>query len=360
MSKKIVLVVGAGASVADVGALSQKKRPPLDKGFFRIAQKTDSGYTKKVVAYMRMNYGLDILAPQHDSLETVMSMIYTDTFNPLWTDVASDAFRALISLFNRRLASTTNSLQITQQHRLYRILAHYLNCGVKPNDITIITFNQDIQIEKTLARLETRERLARFGKLLNFPFCYSIPCTRKNITAPKDGKNLFPLGDPKLHGVVVLKLHGSLNWYSVHRSPNPSPTAMFNVERRLYVTRRRTIKPQMHYIGASRKQYTLPVVVPPLTHKSATLHRLVKSLWAIAEVAFRKANAIVIFGYSCPAVDHASCNLFRRSLIGRATLEDVVIIDPDPNVVVRYSTLIEPKKVHYYPDARYFLESLPN
>ena len=133
---------------------------------------------------------------------------------------------------------------------------------------------------------------------------------------------------------------------------------MFNPDRKIKVTRRRTINPQMHYIGGNRKQYTLPVIVPPLTHKSAVLHRLVKPLWAFAETLLGEANELVIFGYSCPAVDYESCNLFRRSLRSSVHLENISIIDPDPNVLLRYSTLIEPKKVHFYPDAKYFLESL--
>ena len=99
--------------------------------------------------------------------------------------------------------------------------------------------------------------------------------TWEGVTGPSavtPAADLFPNCDMVADCLRVLKLHGSLNWYSTHTSSTPSRTAMFRPERRLSVTRRKTIAPDMALAGKARKVYTLPVIVPPVTHKSSVLH----------------------------------------------------------------------------------------
>ena len=354
MAQKICLVVGAGCTVADALSLPKKERPPLDKGFFSIANKTNSGLTNKIKLYITENYGLDILLPENDSLETVMAKVYTDIFDPKLKGEATTVFRVLISLFNRRLADTTNSLPATRKRYLYRIVSAYLREGAKPEDITIVTFNQDIQIEKILNKLEETESYKAKGKIFNFPDCYSIDFD--TITAPRHGKELFAEGDESLKGIKLLKLHGSLNWYSLHNSPNISTAAMFKESRQIKVTCRRTINTQMRYAGGHRRQYALPVIVPPVSHKSAIFHNDIKHLWNIAEEALKTANEIMIFGYSCPAMDFESSNLVQRSL-KNGGYEVLWVIDPDPRILMRYVELIKPGKITYFPYAHDYLES---
>ncbi len=355
MAQKICLVVGAGCTVADALSLPKKERPPLDKGFFSIANKTNSGVTNKIKLYITEIYGLDILLPENDSLETVMAKVYTDIFDPKLKDEATKVFRVLISLFNRRLANTTNSLPATRKRYLYRIISDYLRTGVEPEDITIITFNQDIQIEKILNKLEKTESYKSKGKIFNFPFCYSIDFDA--ITAPTGHrKELFDEGDKSSKGIKLLKLHGSLNWYSLHTSPNISPIAMFREDRRIKVTRRQTINTQMRYVGGRHSQCTLPVIVPPVSHKSGILHNRIRTLWAEAEKALKTANEILIIGYSCPAMDFESSNLVQRSLKDGG-YEVLWVIDPDPRILMRYVELIKPEKITYFPYAHDYLES---
>jgi hypothetical protein len=79
---KVVLLLGAGATVSDVATKSLKIRPPLDRGFFRVAKTTSPGRAREIAAYMSKVYESDIFARDEDSLERVMGQIYTDTFNP--------------------------------------------------------------------------------------------------------------------------------------------------------------------------------------------------------------------------------------------------------------------------------------
>ncbi len=354
MPQKICLIIGAGCTVADASNSSIKNRPPLDNNFFSIASTTNAQAVNRIKLYAEENYGLNILAPEYDSLEKIMAKIYTDVFSPYLKDKASEVFRELIRLFNRRLADTTNKLSATRGRYLYRIIRDFLNTGVAPANITIITFNQDIQIEKILNKLEQTEIYKAKGKIFDFPSCYSIDFS--SITAPRQGKELFAKGDAKPGGIKLLKLHGSLNWYSIHKSTNISAKAMFRANRSINVTRRHTIDPQMRHTGSSRSQQTLPVIVPPVAHKSAILHDNIRPLWRQAEKTLKNADEIVIFGYSCPTMDFESSNLIQRAMRNNSKYENIWVIDPDPNVLIRYIDLIKPLQITYHQSANDYLQ----
>ena len=351
MPPSIVLLLGAGATVADVATRPMTARPPLDRGFFHGARRTLPASFTVVRSYMASTYDRDILHRDNNSLEQVISQLYTDIFNPSLQSQATSAFTSLLGLFTRRLADTTNTIDATNRRWFYRILVAYLRQGAIPGDITIITFNQDIQIEKNLALLSQVPRWERYADtLFNFPWCYGLKPA--NVTAPAtvpvfDEQPLVP------HAMRVLKLHGSLNWYSRHISQRPSPQALFNPMRRLSITRRRRILASMTMKGGKRVTYTFPVIVPPVSHKSAVLHDELKAVWRQAETALREAEEVLIFGYSCPPLDFESSSMLRRSL--RAHRPRIVVVDPAAAAASRYIDLVEPKGLSYYPSASEYL-----
>lgn len=347
--------MGAGSTVADVATRSAKKRPPLDKGFFSTAR--SSAEVGRIATYFRGNYKENILAPGTDSLEGIMARLYTDIYDPGIGPSAAAAFRDLIRLFNRRLAVTTNNIKPTQKRFLYRMLIQYLDRGIDPASITIVTYNQDLQIEKILDKLERSSSWKKHRPIFRFPACYMLSVSPNHISAPSTGAghDLFDVGAPQPAGIQVLKLHGSLNWYSPHRSPNPSPKAMFDPRRELHITRRRIIDPEMRFAGRRKRSHTLPVVVPPVTHKSGILHEKTRHLWGLAENALKNADEIVVFGYSCPPLDFESSNLIQRSIRQNAKYSSLSVIDPDSNALRRYVELIAPSRVSYYQLANHFL-----
>lgn len=227
---KVVVLLGAGATLSDVATTSRKGRPPLDKRFFADARLTDDSRVQRVRRYMLETYAADVLGSAHDTLEGVMGQIYTDLFNPLLEDDALAAFRSLLQLFNHRLATTTNGIRPTNKRFVYRIVAHFLANGTRPEDLTIITFNQDIQVEKCLQLMSTVSRWAHLAdRVFNFPSLYGLGSSVSQVTAPTGASaaNCFPRMDPVDGCILLLKLHGSLNWYSTHVSATPSTRAMF-------------------------------------------------------------------------------------------------------------------------------------
>ncbi|HEX5375855.1 MAG TPA: hypothetical protein VFW48_06830 [Solirubrobacterales bacterium] len=304
-------------------------------------------------------YESDIFAPAEDSLERVMGQIYTDTFNPGLEKKATEAFQALLRLFTRRIADTTNQLKPTIRRLLYRILVNYLEAHVRPEQITIITYNQDLQAEKSLCLMSEAKRWqATAGQIFNFPGCYALG--KKKVTKPTNktpSRNLFKSSDAVDGCIRVLKLHGSLNWYSSHSTQEPSPTEMFDPSRELRITQRRIIPADMT-ISGQQTSHALPVVVPPVTHKSAVLHDDLKDLWRLAEQALEEADEIVIFGYSCPPLDFESANQLRRA--SREHSARISVIDPDGQIAARYIELMSPGGLAYFSSAHAFLDARRN
>jgi hypothetical protein len=302
-------------------------------------------------------YQTDILR-EGDSLERTMGQIYTDTYNPGLRGSATAAFRALLQLFARRVAETTNNIDASRQRWLYRMLAGFLQDGVAPEDITVITFNQDLQVEKSLCLLSERGRWSHIApQLFNFPGCYALD--ERPVTAPQNTpeKDLFKMSG-SVEGVVrILKLHGSLNWYSSHTSAQPSQEAMFRSSRKLRITRRRIIKADM-MISGKKSTHALPIVVPPVTHKSSVLHDDLRGVWRHAEKALDEADELVVFGYSCPPLDFESANQLRRSQLQKKSR--VSVIDPDGSIATRYIEMLKPAALAYYSSARAFLDAHPS
>jgi len=308
-----------------------------------------------IANYFETTYSLDIFAPEIDSLEGVMARLYPDLFNSLLAQNAMTAFRALLDLFARRLADTTNTLHATKSRYLYRILASLLARGTDPCDITIITFNQDLQAEKVLLHLSKAKRWQPHSpQLFAFPALYAVPVANWTRVSAPAAADKFPESTHLGACLQVLKLHGSMNWYSTHTSQTPSREALFNRTRRLSVTTRTEIASR-GIIQGLRTVYAFPVVVPPITHKSSVMPASLGPLWALAERRLIEADDVVIFGYSCPALDFESANMLARAQRQRPKASTLSVIDPNGSVAARYANLLAPTRLNYYKNADAFL-----
>ena len=306
------------------------------------------------------NYGLDICArnQKYDSLEYVMVRLFADSNDPSMKQTAYKNFLNLIKLFNRRLADTTNEIKPGRRSKLFRIIVNFLNRGANPKDISIITFNQDIQIEKTIDAIEGGAKYQKIKPLLNFPYCYRVSHDREMpSTTPRcPGTETFVKGNSNTQGIQILKLHGSLNWYFAHDSKDVEIDELFDPNRDLIVTRRKTIHPEMRNESGENSLYTFPIIVPPVPHKSAIFHPAIRPLWLGASDRLKSATDVVIFGYSCPEADHESSNLIQRTL-GSRKLETFSIIDPSPEVFTRFWELTKQERVFYYSSVNSFLRA---
>jgi hypothetical protein len=356
MKTKFLVIVGAGATLADALQRSEKNQPPLDKGFFRNVFKTHYSELATVRDYLQLIYDFDPLTPEHDSLERVMAIIYADIHNIELEPNAIGAFRALIKLFNRRIADTTNSMSPTNRFKLYRIICRALDRGLSPDEICILTFNQDLQIEKVLLRIQQTSRGKKHPHILNFPFCFAINNVKQKVSNPKTRVATFPIGSPDDPTLRVLKLHGSLNWFSVHISPLIPKGVILNSSREYRITPREKIAPDLTFTR-KRKMYSFPLIIPPVTHKAGILHVDIKPLWQQAQTALDSSEEVLVFGYSCPENDFESANLIRRTIRANTKIQRFAVIDPNPLIFQRYVELTGLNRLYYFKNADSYLST---
>ena len=280
--KNLVIICGAGATLNESTAIKPIDRPPLDRGFFAQASKKYPSEYQLVHDYLTDNYATDPSSTEFDSLEQMMSILYSDLYNPATSgSEVAKAFRSLLTLINSRIAETTNTITPNSNTTLHRIILDAIvNHDLKPDDITVITFNYDLVIEKTLARLEKLAAVKKHGILLSFPDCYMLKDYGNSSSSAKS-VSLFQRHRTPSKAVDVLKLHGSLNWYSKHTSREPSPNALLNSNRKLWITARRKIRLDMT-TSRKRTMYTFPIVVPPVTNKAAILHQSLMPVWKLS------------------------------------------------------------------------------
>lgn len=354
--KRVVVVLGAGATRGDsASSVTEWRRPILDRGFFSQtvrAHRPPRDYSAKVGAkslykireYMEQTYGHRITDAQYDRLESVFVAVYTDMFNSLLANSAQTAFRELVRLLTRRTADTTNPLTPNPLSPLYRLFIRLFDAGFVPGNITLITFNYDLHIERTLLRLsQTSKWASRWPHLFSFPQCYHLS-TAISWTKPKAGTHdLFPVTTNAKRGFRVLKLHGSLNWYSEYRTPMPTRDFLLDPDRKFEVTRRTHIDSSMTRRHGKNSVKTFPLVVPPVTHKAGIMHHELPAIWERAEDDLENCTELVVYGYSCPPTDVEASNMFLRA-VRHSRIQRMTVIDPSPASFQRFVELTDSRR----------------
>ncbi|NDV24712.1 hypothetical protein [Desulfovibrio sp. JC022] len=80
---------------------------------------------------------------------------------------------------------------------------------------------------------------------------------------------------------------------------------------------------------------SMPLIIPPVKDKKYdTFGTIFKTLWQEAEEQIAVADKIFIMGYSFPATDYQSNDLFKKAFSRRSSLPDVVIVNPYPDKIV--------------------------
>ena len=359
MDEKITIIIGAGGSLSDAANKPIAMRPPLDNGFFASLKK--SGYEKnpdfkEVITYLDEIYSIDPLVETDDSLERMMAILYSDMQSSPHKSQAANAFRSFIRIINKRISETTNQINPGSKGNFYRLIIKLLSRGIKAENITVITFNYDLQIEKSLDLIQNTAKWKKYGNIFNFPYCYRLP-NYKITQAPKSEPVFNKSSDDEAPCIKVLKLHGSLNWFSRHTSPDPSPRSLLNTKRDIYITPRKKPLSNLRFRGKKRL-YTFPIVVPPVINKAAILHADLVGIWKIAQESLQASTKIIVFGYSCPQSDYESANLISRSIRKNKSLISFSVIDPSTSAFERFVSLTNLSRMYYARNMTAFSDAI--
>jgi len=181
--------------------------------------------------------------------------------------------------------------------------------------LSIITTNYDVSIECALIQL---------GASTNPGFQF----------VQEENKDRFPVTGNLYSkaGILVYKLHGSVNWYKSENNPDS-----FRIEDRIvevsghYAERRQHSLP---YVNASNyANPDAPIIIPPSFLKP-DLTGALSLIWKGAAEQLQAAHILVFVGYSFPLTDTDMMYFLARSLTKNASLRSILIIDPSAKAIV--------------------------
>jgi hypothetical protein len=337
---KTVLLIGAGATRGEAlsrGA-SKAQRPPLDGDFFELSEQHGlQAHRSRVDAFVREHFDRHIFRHPRPTMEEVFGLVYASTLVRPVPEQASSAFSSLCRIYAGVLASTTNWLSPTRKGPLCRLLHGVLSEG----NVTILTFNQDIVIEKALRLLSDKDNspavwYPKTGYGLDFA----------GYTSPtRGGDTLANPSQPPVSNPIVLKPHGSLNWYA-RTLRDDRVLSQLRKDQKMFCTLRLALQTSMkHTTGKGqgrRRWHTWPIIVPPIFEKGTFLSAAFESLWQKAWDALIQADRIVVYGYSFPPADAQSRSFFLRAAAKRRTSPVLVTINPDMVAAQRAQEIFSP------------------
>lgn len=325
---RTVLILGAGNTRALGCNKPMAKKPPLDADFFEISR------LGKVHVLSDVSDVLDDLVGEYStnlkqSLERAATYLYLKAIDSPAGSPYHKGFVSFLRLLQIVLANTTNPLKVGKNSLLYRFLLSELKNAKKPENLSIITFNYDLMVERALDEIASNNG----NEIFQFPTCYRL----KDITSvtPINGQPQFVnIGQPH-QGVDILKLHGSMNWLSVHTSDEPKPRTLFAPNREVHVADSPMITWNLNWKRNKRKMYMKPIIVPPVSGKRGMMHRCFEKPWKLAGERLRRADRIVVAGYSCPPLDIEARMLLSESF-RKNDSKKLYVIDPNAESAAKF------------------------
>ena len=348
---KRVIVVGAGATLAEALPRHPKRAntPPLDATFFELCRLAQATGRKAVADYMSARFGINPFR-QHYGMEEIFNLIYSDAYAEPAIPGCIEAYWALIKMYASVIGTTTNPLAGTSRAGVGALLRHFYMYAADP-DLTFVTFNQDLVIEKAIDEAKATRRYAAIPWTLASAYCVTF-ADEMSIT----GRSRFWsfVGD---ESIPVLKLHGSLNWvYNVRSGADPK-NALRRPLAGLHCLNSHGIVSDLSYKSSGKMVDLIPLIVPPIYEKLSQYSKVVAPVWSKAAAEISNADSLVFFGYSLPVADVWARTMLRAAIHGNPKLTDVSVVDPSTNSAVRIREIAGVKALHHYMDVASFMRT---
>lgn len=314
-ARKTVIFLGAGASVAE-GAPSQVE---LFREYFQSYRRRSDGQQfeetdRELATYFERFWGIDV---DHDNLNQAEFPTFEEALGLLQiAESRSEFFKDFAGLYpektrGREMRSHLvnligrilyEKLETWRGHHTM-LLSSLKDAGRLPFT-TFIGLNYDILIDKAI--------LTETG---------SDPDYGVSVQ-PEDGERLGPDEGGGEH-VMLLKLHGSLNWLLC-----PTCNVLFYDRYEKSAVR---LPQQVHRIPCPKcEEPRVPLIVPPTFFKVMSNYFL-QSIWKAAEEQLKQAERIIFCGYSFPDADIHIKYLIKRAEMNRRGLPFQVYIVNRPN-----------------------------
>ena len=289
--RNTLVILGAGATRgASFVESDAHVAPPLDLDFFQVLQMSATGRTtegRQLIDHVRTVYGSALGV----GLETVLNnldaaRVFHRTFKIAKGRHLEEPIRLLDAM--REVLPSLLGETITGPCTHHQALSEQ----IRTTD-AVISLNYDCVIDRALAdHAGFRFDPERGG--------YGVASDPTGVAKWRNtGRGKRPQGS-----ILLLKLHGSLNW----RAPS--------------IPLRLRSEPYMTVANG--------VIAPPLTNKPVEAEPFV-SIWREARRAIGRMRRLIIIGYSMPDADGLVRTLFATDL--SPFLEDIILVDP--SVAVR-------------------------
>lgn len=257
----------------------------------------------------------------------------------------------------------------------YKALIMMAN-DVLHNNGTIITFNYDTILESVMMKASGTTIEPEFMYYLEF---FNNPLRLAIITAPgyrkhiwehtlgygvvfdklippnithisigpgtldafTEGTEYYSLPENELHSVKILKLHGSINWYSVYKPEDAVETSPEEMRKQLvllpiHITYRAKGEPMIFGKG---EDIFDPLIITPTSRKPVEEEPILRQIWSKAREELKGCKRLIIIGYSFPPTDFHVKRLFLEAFADSSP-EDITIVNPasDSISLVRHMT----------------------
>lgn len=260
----------------------------------------------------------------------------------------------------------------------------------------IITFNYDVFVEKAIEIASGRNSPHRYvqefqEKLTevelglcsqnsewkwNMPLAYDLRFDEIQLRDGSIGNHekyisgkIFYKNNIQYHS-KILKLHGSINWYTY---VNDSPNFRYDKDtiERMYTARKDQLIMQdpvwflpMSDLPWHRNQlFIRPMITTPIMYKQFSSDNVTKKVygnqWNKSKELLSKCKKLIIIGYSFPTTDFYSKKLILESTYDNI-LSELTIVNPDSNTVKYIQNLIPHKKLTIFCDLKDFVTNSEN
>ncbi|MEQ1844908.1 MAG: hypothetical protein ABL983_04955 [Nitrospira sp.] len=234
---------------------------------------------------------------------------------------SSDATAQQFLLLSELMREFIRRITFARKGEFYKEdLAAFARMCVK-KCVTCITFNYDDVLDQALWEVEPRVS----GNML-----YK---SEKKYWDPDGGYGFFVRpSEVAVHdrdqymdttSMVLLKLHGSINWYPMKGERPPYNLNAIYHDQDWYTPRRNRPSPDQGLVA--RHFEPDPFIIPPVLDKTALSNEpVLQVVWSLAKDAISRASQVFFVGYSMPVTDMAASFLFNESLEGRSHIIRVV------------------------------------
>ncbi len=220
----------------------------------------------------------------------------------------------------------------------------------------VLTFNYDTLIESTI---ESASKVSRnvhpdyrgqpheSGEISdeeiqyshfnwNRPLAYGVKFDevmlhRAGISTYVIGKRFYDAHSKGLYSNVILKLHGSINWFvysGIRKYPFSNKSTITNKGKTLLSRSNWWFNEPAEKDG----EIIEPLIITPTLYKNYSENDFISSVWCQAKRSLNHCKRLVVGGYSFPPTDFAVRKLFLEAFEAHSP-DEIIVINPDTSVV---------------------------